>query len=228
MKTVRGLAERGMDLSLDFYMEFEDLFVKYARNHMEKIKDEEFGRMTIVAISQHNGFQNRMSLLKRLFSLRIPFVEDKSIAPGFPNKTVIDISKEKGIWDAYEALTLSTMGESLKNTVLGERDRIEALVAFSSNFLSQNKRCFERGTSEYSTMEQMTISLVNALEKRLPISEDLLFLLWKWSSQISGGHPLDSFLGKGLCKILNDILLIPLNAFKWTWFKANLLQSAVK
>ncbi len=143
-------------------------------------------------------------------------------------RTPILTSKSKGIWDAYEILTMSTMGESLKNTVLTERNRIESLIAFSSSFFAENKRYFEKGSKEYEMMEQMTLSLVNAFEKRLPISEDLLFLLWKWSTQITGGRPLESLLGKVLFKTLENILVIPLNAFDWLWFKASLLHSAVK
>ncbi len=143
-------------------------------------------------------------------------------------KNPIEESKDGGVWDAYEVLNFSTMGESLKNTVLRERNRIEELLAFSSNFFAENKGCFEKGEDDYSIMEKLGISLVKSFEKRLPISEDLLFLCWKWSTEITGGHPLDSFLGKELSKILNDILVIPLNAFNWTWFKANLLPSAVK
>ncbi len=214
MSAVETLVWNGLGLSLPFFIEFEELFVKYSRKH--NLEDERFGRRVIFAICEGQGFVC-MKLLKRLLSLKIPF--DRTSA--------VDICKEKGVWDAYEMLIMSTMGKSLKNTVLRERNRIEALLAFSSSFFAENKLCFEKGSKDYAMMEQLTVSLVNAFENRRPISEDLLFLSWKWNNQISDGLPLESILGKSLCKTLEGILVTPVNAFDWIWFKANLLNSAV-
>ncbi len=221
MRAVSCLVQNNLGISLPFFMECEELFVKYARKHA--LEDEEFGRWAIFEISRSMSCPNRMELLKRLLSLKIPLK-----IPFERNKTAMDTSKENGIWDAYEELTMSAMGDSLKNSVLRERDRIEALDAFSSNFFAENKLCFEKGEDDHAMMKQLTISLENAFENRKPISEDLLFLCWKWNTRISGGSPLDSRLGKSLFKMLEDILVIPLNLFDWTWFKANLMPSAVR
>ncbi len=225
MRAVTVLAMERLDVALPFYMEFEELFIKYAKTH--GLESEEFGRLAIISLCETIDFKNRMKLLKKLLSLKIPF--HIPIVYG-SYRLAVEVCRENGIWDAYEALNLAKLqlGDPLKKTVLREKERIEALVAFSSSFFAENELCFEKGTNDYAMVNQMTASLVDALETRRPISEDLLFLCWKWNTRITEGRPLDSLLGKSLCKTLEDILFTaPLNEFDWTWFNANLLPSAV-
>ncbi len=76
-------------------------------------------------------------------------------------------------------------------------------------------------------MEYLTAFLVESFEKRLPISEDILFICWKWTQKTHGGKPLRSDLWSHLMNTLKECLAIPIRELNWKWFAANLFHSAV-
>ncbi len=110
---------------------------------------------------------------------------------------------------------------------MSERERIERLKGFSESFMKAHK-CLEKGSKGYEFMEGMTHFLEVSFEKRLPLSEDLLFLSLRWNTITNNMKLLESSLWKCLEKVLTRILAIPMKDIAWEWFKANLFHSAVQ
>ncbi len=88
-------------------------------------------------------------------------------------------------------------------------------------------KCLEKDGKGWKVMETMHGFLKDALERKLPISEDLLFIVWRWTRETHDGKPLKSSLWKCLSVVLRDVLAIPINPSKWKWFSAQLFSSAV-
>ncbi len=97
----------------------------------------------------------------------------------------------------------------------------------TANFLAANK-CYEKDSSGYKMMEMMTGAAITCLKERTPLSEDMLFIAWKWSAKVEEGGSSKSRIWKTLKETLEKTLVIPLNRRHWMWFKMNLLHSGVK
>ncbi len=77
-------------------------------------------------------------------------------------------------------------------------------------------------------MDVVIKSLVACFKERTPLSEDLLFLGWKWSARSVEGGTSKSLLWTSLKETLSKVLAIPLNKTDWVWFKMNLLGTSVE
>ncbi len=127
----------------------------------------------------------------------------------------------------YEAIIMWEMGDSLKSSVMKERVRIERLKGFSTSFMDSHG-CEKEGSEGYQFMKDMTAFLEASFQKRLPLSEDILFLCFRWNAIMHGGNVMKSSLWKCLAKELPRILKIPMKEIEWAWFKSNLFHSAVQ
>ncbi len=111
--------------------------------------------------------------------------------------------------------------------VIEERDRIELLRATALNFLQVNG-CLEKGSKGYEMMEILCESMTQCFSHKIPLSEDILFICWRWVHFISDGQSLKSEFWKSIKKTVEEVLAIPANPIHAAWFKMNVRQSAVK
>ncbi len=215
MKTLSWLIVLNPSVLLPFFLECEELFVNYTQRN--DLCMDEFGRWPLHLTCTMLKGPKRMELLRKLLPLKIPFDKKVFETSSGPNESTLEACKRLGISDVYEVLNMSTMGDSLKASVLKERDRIEALLATSSTFFMDYKS-FEKGKDGFENnamMEQISKSLEKAFEQRTPISDDIFFLVWRWNTKINGGKPLVSSLWKALEKTLREVLRIPVDEFSW-------------
>ncbi len=75
-------------------------------------------------------------------------------------------------------------------------------------------------------MVLLTKEVIRCINERLPLSEDMLFICWKFAV-FSNKNPLDSDLWKVLSTRLEEVLKLPLHPLNWAWFKSNIMKSAV-
>ncbi len=206
------------------------VFEQFFRKHMKsERKEEDFGFVFLQKLcklgrrDKMKVSREHMTLLSMALSSNLITV---SVQLGKRGETVLDFSKRSGNMDIYEAIIMWEMGDSLKGSVLKERVRIERLKGFSTSFMDSHG-CFKEGSEGYQFMKDMTAFLEGSFEKRLPISEDILFLCFGWNATMHGGNVMKSDLWKCLAKELPSILEIPMKEIGWEWFKANLFHSAV-
>ncbi len=137
------------------------------------------------------------------------------------------IAQTRGLFVLLEVLNLAKMGDKMKGRVIQERERLKRVKATAANFLSAND-CFNEKSKGYAMMGLLTESILTCLKQRTPLSEDLLFIVWKWSAKVEKGGTSESNLWKTLKETLEKTLVIPLVKRHWEWFKMNVLYSAVE
>ncbi len=120
------------------------------------------------------------------------------------------VARARRLYVFLELLNLAKLGESMKGRVISKRAKIQELKAMSANFLLSND-CYTLDSKGYKMMEEVTLSLVTCLKERSPLSEDLLFIAWKWASKTVKGGASKSILWKTMRKTLEEVLVIPLN-----------------
>ncbi len=208
--------------SLPFY----DAFSHYMAKEVQKRHGEFGGPLLIKLSAMGSGSELYLSkdhhkLMKRFLRAR-PNTMHKD-AKGM---TAYDHARKIAAWVCYELLNLSKMGDSMKTRVIEERERLEGLRATATTYLEANN-CFKKRSEGYKMMEYIRDSIIRSFEKRHPLSEDMLFICWKWLQKLHDGQPTKSHLWGKISKSLRSALKIPLNAKDWVWFKFNVFHSAV-
>ncbi len=210
-------------IALPFYKTFESLFVEYSQGPK---REDDFGKKLLFTLCDVRGDQKTglsgeaATILRGLLSLKIGLDTVNN-----DGKSPFDVCKTRGRWEMYEMMNLSQMGDSLKGSVVAERERVEALRATAASFIDTN-RCLEKGKG-HEMMEIIVKSLEESFDKRLPISEDILFIGWRWIHLTNDGRPLKTSLWRCMAKNLKEVLAIPMNMLYWKWFESNILRSAV-
>ncbi len=98
-----------------------------------------------------------------------------------------------GAWGCYELMNVARMGESIKERVV---EVYKVCGGISNNFLKVNE-CLNEKSEGYSMMKSLRKSIVESFEKRLPFSEYLSFIYWKWAL-LTLPNPLEYRLWKSI------------------------------
>ena len=92
-----------------------------------------------------------------------------------------------GHWKIFEKILFSQMGNKMREKADLERSKIDKQNGIIRQFLNQNKN--ENNKKENSnnnikqSMQFLVTSVVDLIEKRLPLSDDLLLLAYQYERQ---------------------------------------------
>ncbi len=257
MKTVTELAteELRSSVTLDsfdafpIYKEFEKLFMRIANKRQEDgsrhIDALLMGRELIFVLCKRMGRRRGdvLELFKRVLSLKPAFLEIVNPnygKPEFPNaeqyicnRSAIPICEAEGQLLLLELLRLALMGDSLNKSVITRREKVERLRTMARLFLAnknvmlkREKKTEEKGEGK-SIVEGMLETVMDAFDRKVPFSEDVLFIVWQWNFSESNGRPLGTPLWKHILKNVKEVLKVPINSLHWRWFETHVLHSAV-
>ena len=111
------------------------------------------------------------------------------------DETPTNWAQKYGRWEIFEKMLFAKMGDKMKEKADLERNRIEKQNGIIRQFLNEinnknsNNKETETKTQTDSNAKQSMQFLLNTLiqliEARLPISDDLLLLCWRWELQTS-------------------------------------------
>ncbi len=207
------------EVSWAFYDHFSGFFgVEMQRKHGD------FGSKLLMALTDVGTNAPGVSLDKAYHRIATHFI---SLGPKTSsNIDAYNAAEAKGMWLFCELLSLSKMGDSMKSQVVEERGRLEEMKAMAHNFLSANK-CMEKEGEGKEMMVALTKSMIECFDKKVPLSEDLLFISWTWAKATYKEKVLESPLWQNISRVLKKVLAIPLNPRDWAWFKMNVFKSAV-
>ncbi len=197
-----------------FLQEFEQIFLTRMKTDVSFIEEFLIGLCKEKVAKKVKRSGEALRLVKKLVSMKVPF------------ERALEESKRSGSMEIFEYLLFCGMGEALKGSVLKERQRVENLKGFASSFMNAH-RCLEKDSKGHEFMEEMTRFMEVSFEKKLPISEDILFLTFRWSAIRCDGKIMESSIWKSLAKVLTEVLSIPMKEIEWEWFKSNFFHSAV-
>lgn len=84
-----------------------------------------------------------------------------------------------------------------------------------------------------AAMESILQTVIDLINLRAPLSDDLLLLCWKYEMTSNKQHsfnfdPLNTRLWRTIEGVLTQILEVPVNKTDFIWFKSYLFDSAVK
>ncbi len=211
-------------IALPFFNQFIEIFVSHAKSDN---RIEEFGSDLLLALCGVGALQyvvysgDAFTIFKKLFSHKII-----SVAKNSKIHEAIEKAKNRGRWKMYEMLNLAQLGDSVKGSVIAERDRWAALKSTGASFMEVNA-CLEKDSLGFKMMEAISSSLEGCFDKRWSLSEDLLFFTWRWTYLMHDDRPLTSSFWKCIEKNLREVLRIPVNPLEFKWFTDNVLGSAV-
>ncbi len=136
-------------------------------------------------------------------------------------------AKENGCYAFLEELNLVAMKGSTKGRVIEERLKLSSKKAMATNFLNANN-CFNPSSEGYSMMKRMETSIIECLKQKTPLSEDMLYVTWKWVSKVTGeARSGNSELWTTIKETLLSVLTIPINKRDWEWFKVYVMENVV-
>ena len=146
-----------------------------------------------------------------------------------------------GRWSIYQKILFSKMGTKMKEQLETTRAKLESKDAIVHQFLSLRSlemlsKNDENNDSNVSNvdlaMESILETVINLINERLPISDDLLLVCWKYelmklSKNDENFNPLNTRLWIAISNVLNNVLELPLNKKDYIWFSSYLLHSSI-
>ncbi len=134
--------------------------------------------------------------------------------------------RRNGSYAILEEINLAAMKGSMKGRVVEERLKLSSKKAMATNFLETNK-CFTPKSEGYEMMKSMQKSIITCLEQRTPLSEDMLYVSWKWLSKVKKEGSSKSKLWEAIKETLLNVLTLPINKRDWEWFKLFVMENVV-
>eukprot|EP01084_Bolivina_argentea_P073290 132989_1 len=136
----------------------------------------------------------------------------------FNGQSAMDLAKDGGLWNKLNILLFAKMSNKMREQSDTEIEKLNGNKAIIKQWfrfynVENNK------SDEYKSMVKMVHSLKTLIEKRLPLSDDMLMIGLNFEMKQNGGNILQCSLWKCLYNTLNDILRPPLNRRNWLWFK---------
>ena len=132
------------------------------------------------------------------------------------------------------------MGNKMKNQAKDEEKRIESKRGIVSQFLNERRlmkapQSNDNGGGGASgkdrfddqLCEQMLQTILNLLKKKLPVSDDMMLLVWTYEMKRSNGNEKENRLWNVLKTTIEDVLDHSKNKRNWIWFKNNIFGSMV-
>ncbi len=140
--------------------------------------------------------------------------------------SVKEVAKQKSLYVFLEELNLAGMKGSMKGRVVEERAKLCSKKGMASNFLETND-CFNASSDGYSMMKILEKSIISCLKQKTPLSEDMLYLTWKWVCKTTKGGSSNSELWEAIEETLLEVLKLPINKRDWQWFKMFVMENVV-
>eukprot|EP01084_Bolivina_argentea_P070296 127804_1 len=136
------------------------------------------------------------------------------------------VAKQWGHWIIVNKLTFASMGNKMReksDEQIAKLNRNHGIIKQWFRFYN----CDNIESDEYKSMVKMVESLKTLIKNRLPISDEMLLLVFHFEMKQNNNNPLECSLWKCLCNTLNEILRIPLNRRNWLWFKQYILNCSI-
>ena len=130
------------------------------------------------------------------------------------------------------------MGRKMKEQLQDTQSDLELKRGIVHQFLvlrqkitNTNTKTNKRDVNGDNAMDSMLETVIELISQRLPISDTMLLLCWKYEnkeySKNESFDPLKSRLWQSIEKVLNNILELPLNKKEYIWFRKYLFNSAI-
>ena len=127
------------------------------------------------------------------------------------------------------------MGGRMREKVRETMESIEDQRATIEQFLDNLMRLKEDTTSKAkakskagNNLESIVNALIVCINKKLPISCDVLNLAWMYECTILKREPLKTKLWQAIESVCQDVFEFPINKRDWIWFKKYILKSRVE
>ena len=133
------------------------------------------------------------------------------------DKSAKEIALEQGKWAIYEKILFSKKGAKMKEKVLKEKNRLDLQRGTAHRFLNVIDKDSEAG------MEELVSIMIDLLNNRQPISDDMLLACWKYETskkEFINENKFESKLWIAIESIANQVLQLPLNKVDFVWFKS--------
>ena len=137
---------------------------------------------------------------------------------------------EFGRWRIYRDVLFSKKGAKLKQKVEKTRTKLELQRGTTHQFLYHRQSGKNKLQTLFkdSAMESIVGSMIELINERLPISDDLLLLCLKYEMGRSSKKTfMDSKLWQAIERAVNIALTLPLKRKEFVWFKSYLMTSAI-
>ena len=202
---------------------------------------DEFGQ----TLYHFSASMDNAGLLNLLLSIDNDFVKYKNKQ----GLTAKDDAIRYGQWSIVQQIALAKMGNKMKNQAKDEEKRIESKRGIVQQFLNERRLIVNEKQSEKKETktnknsekennnsnnrfeddlcEEMLKTLLNLISKKLPISDDMLLLCWKYEMMKTNGSEKENRLWKVLKRVIQDVLDNSKNKRIWIWFKNSIFASTV-
>ncbi len=160
-------------------------------------------------------------------------------------ESIKERAKRSGAYAYLQKLNIDSLKGSMKGRVTEERIKLSSKqgtfpspppsfrptqtkthVAMAMNFLTANN-CFEPSSEGYEMMKCMEKSIITCLKQKTPLSEDMLYLTWKWVCKTKKGGSSNSELWETIKETLLNVLDLPINKRDWVWFQMFVMTNVV-
>ena len=154
----------------------------------------------------------------------------------------VDVAIKYGNWSHVQQIALAKMGQKMKDKAKTEEKRIEAKRGIVNTFIKQRQKMAKKaeetkdevkdemtGEMKDKLLEDLLVTVLNLIEEQAAISDDMLYLCWKYEMNKMKNEPNHSTnrLWVVLKKVIFNVLEDTKNKQKWIWFKKNLLSSVI-
>ena len=129
---------------------------------------------------------------------------------------------------AVVTTTTKAEGQKEKTQETQETVTTKTTNSLQARLTSENEKTRDKTTSEQDKLlEELLQTQLNLLLKKLPLSDDILLLCWKYEMSINPSGDTNR-LWLSLSTIIEEVLDNANNKRDWFWFKTYILQSIVE
>ena len=121
-----------------------------------------------------------------------------------------------GQWSSVKQIALAKMGSKMKNQAKLEEKRIESKRGIAQQFLKQRK-IMGFDVQDDVLLEQLLLTVINLIEQRLPVSDDMLLVCWKYE-MLKNGNEKKNRLWNVLKTTIKYVLDHSKNKRNWIWY----------
>ena len=221
----------------DILLEIDRDVVKYTNKlgksaREEAIKAGQWGIVQNIALSQmgsrkqtkakteENRIESQRAIVKNFLKERqtmLTRARSTAIITKAEGQTEKEVEKEKLKTQETQIETQGTETEVITKTT----------TITYENMTSENEKVPEKMESEQDELlENLLQTVLNLLSKKLPLSDDILLLVWKYEMSINATGDTNR-LWLTLSTTIEDVLDNASNRRDWFWFKTYILQSIV-